>query len=68
MIGVRNITWNATNQYPGFELNYTYALINSSVPPNTNVTTYYWIDAPITEYGDYNGTIWINGVEPGENP
>ncbi len=68
VIGVGNVTWNTTNQYPGFELNYTYALINSSVPSNTNITTYYWIDAPITEYGDYNGTIWISGVEPGENP
>jgi hypothetical protein len=68
-IGAGNVTWNTTNKYPGFKLSKAYALINSSINPNTNITTYYWIDMPYrVATATYNSTLWIKGVENGGSP
>ena len=61
VIGTGNITWNTTNSYPGYRLNETYYTIATNIAPSTDTTTYYWLDAPSVEYGNYTGTIWIKG-------
>jgi hypothetical protein len=64
VIGVGNVTWNISDVEPGYTLNYTYTLIKSNVAPNTNTTTYYWIDVPGSIAADqYTGTITIMGNE-----
>lgn len=65
-IGAGNLTWNTTDSYPGFQMNTTYHLFEPGVSANTNITTYYWIDVPSVEYGDYRGYLWIKGACVGE--
>ncbi|MBU0649481.1 hypothetical protein KJ969_05305, partial [Patescibacteria group bacterium] len=63
-IAVSNITWNdEENDYadPGTtRLTQSYALMRSSVPAGTVITTYYWIDAPSGQYAqEYRGNLTI---------
>ena len=70
-IQVGNITWNnATNEYSsGYRLGYSWNLLKEAVSPSTNVTMYYWIDIPFGITADnYTGTLYIEGVESGEEP
>ncbi len=68
-IGVDNVTWSNTSEVAGeFNLSSTVDVIKLDVPQNTNVTTWYWINVPAVYAGYYNGTIYIYGVENGENP
>ncbi len=69
-IPVNNITWsNTSNTYSeSFNLSSTVAPIKLNIPENTNVTTWYWINVPAVYAGYYSGTIYIWGVENGENP
>jgi len=70
-IGAGNISWsNVSNDYAtSHKMNHTWALINESVSPGTNTTTYYWMNAPYAVAdGLYNGSIYIEGVERGETP
>ncbi|MFH1473651.1 MAG: hypothetical protein ABIE55_02035 [Candidatus Aenigmatarchaeota archaeon] len=70
LIPVNNVTWsNTTNDYAeSFELSYTINVLKLDVPENTNITTWYWINVPAVYAGYYNGTVFIWGVENGENP
>lgn len=65
-ISYSNISSNINDGY--FRLKETNSLIRTNVPPNTNVTTWYWLDVPPVYTGYYNGTIYIVGVEYGEAP
>jgi hypothetical protein len=69
-IAVGNITWsNTTNQYSSsYNLSTSIEPIKINVEQNTNVTTWYWINVPPVYAGKYNGTMFIYGVENGENP
>jgi len=68
-IGVDNVTWSNTSEVAGeFNLSSTVDVIKLNVPQNTNVTTWYWINVPAVYAGYYNGTIFVYGVENGENP
>jgi len=59
-IGVGNLTWHTENFYSTAKrMSKDFALINSNVKENTNITTYYWLDAPIIYAGRYNGNITI---------
>jgi len=62
IIGVGNITWNNYDNYTtSINMSTTYVLINASLSPNTNVTTYYWLNVPAVYAGGYNGTATICG-------
>ena len=65
IIGVGNITWsNTSNSYlESFNLTKTEQVIKLNVPPETNITTWYWINVPPIYAGYYNGTITIIGVK-----
>jgi hypothetical protein len=66
VIKVGNISWSniSSNLNDGFfRLSETNSLIKSNVPEKTNVTTWYWLDAPPVYAGKYNGTIYITGVK-----
>ena len=68
VIKVGNLSWSniSSNINDGyFRMNESYSLIKSNVPPNTNVTLWFWIDVPPVYAGYYNGTIYIEGVEYG---
>jgi len=59
-IAVGNVTWNNYfNWTASTNMTKTYALVNSSISQNTNVTTYYWLNVPAIYAGGYNGTITI---------
>ncbi len=59
-IGVGNVTWNNYfNWTASTNMTKTYALVNSSISQNTNITTYYWLNVPAIFAGGYNGTITI---------
>ena len=45
-----------------------YAVIKKNILKNNNVTTWYWINVPPTYAGKYNGTIYVLGIENGEQP
>jgi hypothetical protein len=61
-IGVGNVTWNNFNNYTtSTNMSTTYVLINTSLPTNINVTTYYWLNVPAVYAGGYNGTATICG-------
>jgi hypothetical protein len=53
------MSWNKTADISSTNLNYDYELIQSDLPKNTNLTTYYWFDLPPTYAGKYNGTVTI---------
>jgi hypothetical protein len=59
IIAVGNMSWNKTADISSTNLNYDYELIQSDLPKNTNLTTYYWFDLPPTYAGKYNGTVTI---------
>jgi hypothetical protein len=66
-----NITFsNTTNDFSmGYNLTGSWDVIRLDVPRDTNVTTYYWINAPYSLLsGEYSGTIEIEGVEHGKSP
>ncbi len=68
-IGVGNISWG--NESLGHisyndavikeNMTTSYALVNSSLAQNLNVTTYYWLEVPAVYKGIYNGSITICG-------
>lgn len=59
-IGVGNVTWNNYfNWTISTNMSMSYALVNTSVPENTNVTTYYWLNLPPVYAGPYNGTVTV---------
>ncbi|MFH8093131.1 MAG: hypothetical protein QXM38_04265 [Candidatus Aenigmatarchaeota archaeon] len=65
-IHVGNISWNDKNELATSKrLSQEYSLIQSSVFPPTNITTYYWIDMPPTFYGKYHGNITIKANKTG---
>jgi hypothetical protein len=68
-IGVGNISWsNTSNDYGNsFGLSSQASVISINATQNTNITTWYWINVPPVYSGYYNGTIYIFGVENGEN-
>ncbi|MFC2143035.1 hypothetical protein ACFLQN_01405 [Candidatus Aenigmatarchaeota archaeon] len=70
VMNVGNITWsNTTNDYSeSRQLNGTNVALKTTSPPGTNVTTWFWFDAPAVYLGEYNGTIYITGVEYGQSP
>jgi len=68
-IGAGNISFsNTTNDYSeGHWLNTSWVLLGQAITPDTNLTTYCWIDVPqSTMEGEYNSTLYIEGVEEGE--
>jgi hypothetical protein len=69
-IGVGNVTWsNTNNDYAqSFDLSDQYFLFRSNVSQNNYFTSWYWINVPPVYSGYYNGTIYIFGVNNGENP
>ncbi|MEM7819075.1 MAG: sialidase family protein [Candidatus Aenigmatarchaeota archaeon] len=64
-IAVGNLSWsNSSNIYnPNtvYPLDYYYKLLYSVLPPNSNLTTYYWLSVPSVYAGIYKGTITICG-------
>lgn len=59
-INVSNMKWNTINNYPtSISLDYAYALVQSGLPQDTNLTTYYWFDLPPVYAAKYNGTLTI---------
>jgi len=66
-----NITFsNTTNDFSsGYNLTGIWNIINLTMLPGMNMTTYYWINTPYSiTAGEYNGTITIEGVEYGTSP
>ncbi len=66
-----NLTFsNETNDYnSGYRLSSSWVLGKHSASPGSNVTTYYWIDVPYSVMeGEYNGTLYVEGVERGGAP
>jgi hypothetical protein len=42
----------------------TFSLLTSNIAPDTNVTTYYWLDTPLGIFADnYTGTLWVKANE-----
>lgn len=70
IIGADNITWsNTTNTYSeSHSLSKNNVLLQDSVAPVKNITTWYWLNTPPVAAGRYNGTVWITGVEDGQAP
>ncbi|MEM5846800.1 MAG: sialidase family protein [Candidatus Aenigmatarchaeota archaeon] len=64
-IAVGNLSWsNSSNIYnPStvYPLDYYYKLLYSALPPNSNLTLYYWLSVPSVYAGIYKGTITICG-------
>lgn len=61
-IGVGNLTWNTVNVYStSNRMTKDFALLQSNVQANNNITTYYWLDVPSIYAGRYNGNITILG-------
>lgn len=63
-ITVGNLSWsNYSSSYTDFHRNmsYNYVLLNSSFPPNKNLTTYYWLSVPTVYAGYYEGGVYICG-------
>jgi hypothetical protein len=66
-----NITFNnETNDFmTGYNLTDVWDVIKPNTQPGSNVTTYYWINAPHSIlHGSYTGIITIKGVEHGTEP
>ncbi|MEM5882977.1 MAG: hypothetical protein QXQ77_01915 [Candidatus Aenigmatarchaeota archaeon] len=64
-VSVGNLSWsnyssiyNPNTVYP---LSYHYKLLYSALPPNSNLTLYYWLSVPSVYAGIYKGTIAICG-------
>jgi len=71
VIKVGNISWSnissdINNGY--FTLSTSKSLVKANIPESTNVTTWYWLNAPPVYTGIYNGTIYITGVNYGQAP
>jgi hypothetical protein len=68
-IGVDNVTWsNTTNDYSeSFNLSSVISVLKLNVPQNMNVTNWYWINVPSVYAGNYNGVIYVYGVENGQS-
>jgi hypothetical protein len=64
-IDVGNVTWNTQNVYnPDKRLTNAWALLANAVAPNTNVSTFYWLDVPCCIASEwYNGTMYIMALE-----
>ncbi len=59
-ISVGNVTWNNYfNWTISTNMSMSYTLVNASIPENTNVTTYYWLNLPPVYAGKYNGTVTV---------
>ena len=70
-IPVNNVTFsNVSNDFTtGFNLTGEWNVINTTTVPDSNTTTYYWINTPYSIFsGVYSGTISIEGVEYGTAP
>ena len=68
-IGAGNMSFsNTTNDYTErHSLGKSWMLFGQAIQPDTNLTTYYWIDIPLSMMeGEYNSTLYIEGVEEGE--
>jgi hypothetical protein len=66
LIKVGNLSWSNISKDVNdgyFILSDTDSLIQSNVSENTNVTTWYWLNAPPIYAGYYNGSIYIKGVK-----
>ncbi len=59
---------NTTNDYnEAYSMDTGWVLFGQAQQPDTNLTTYYWIDVPngMME-GEYNSSLFIEGVEEGD--
>jgi hypothetical protein len=68
-IGAGNMSFsNTTNDYSeGHEMSNSWKLFGQSRPSDSNLTTHYWIDVPESLMeGEYNSTLYIEGVEEGD--
>jgi hypothetical protein len=64
IIKVGNLSWsNYSSSYIEFHQNmsYSYVLLNSSLPPGENLTTYYWLSIPPVYAGYYVGSVYVCG-------
>lgn len=70
-IGIENMTWSNISSVveDGFyAMTAQNAMLKNNIEQKTNVTSWYWLNAPPVYAGLYNGTIYIKGVEVGEAP
>jgi hypothetical protein len=70
-IPVQNMTFsNTTNQVSeGVPMSSSWKVLGLSRQPDTNLTTYYWLHAPLSIMeGPYNSTLYVQGLEEGEQP
>jgi len=71
IIRTENITYNnVSNDYQsGYNLTGEWDLLRTSVSPNTNATTFFWLNVPWgVHYGPYSGNMTILAVEKGVVP
>ena len=62
-INVGNLSWsNTTNDYTNsYNMTYSYVILNPSLSPKENLTTYYWLFVPPIYSGYYTGSVYICG-------
>jgi hypothetical protein len=69
-IYAQNLTYNnVSNDFAsGFDLTGGWDLLSSSISPNNNATTYFWLTSPPVYWGSYSGNVTIKAVEKGAAP
>ncbi len=65
ILGINNMSWyNLNDSINSYQMLNGYQNNIGNISPDTNISSYYWLDIPLGQYaGEYNTTIYIKAVE-----